>query len=386
MKKSFKRDNSPLKGKRMLFDETINAGFDVGCFTEIKKFSKIERDKHLADLGKGSETEYQSAQTLLWNGDKSPRFLDWLIECCEKEGNYLNSFLCWAFLAFQDDERVLPAIIKSFSKCPDEDLGNYPALLGTFGGEEVKKLLKERFDRIKNNQQAFVKYKDWNDLAFSLLSLCETIFQFEPDNVEVAECLVGLSKHPNSFNKETALNSILNFYRIFQGFHFGKTRTILIKSLEFHSKTNNPRIFGILLRYLFQGNSDKTYEKFKKIYLKTKKADRYNHLVSYLFYMVENPLFWITKLARELPFEDSDYFRDYLVFNQLKPISTEELVAAIRQDFNSESPNARISALNKLKFISDEKAQNILEDALIDEPDDFIRKQFEKHLKKLKKV
>lgn len=369
----------------MLFDETTNSGFDPIIFTGRKRFSKKEREKCLADLGTGSQTEYQSAKILVENADKSPRFLEWLIECCEKEETYLDSFLCWAFLGFQDDERVLPSVLKSFSKCPDKDLGNYPGLLGILGGKEAKDALKERFNKLKDNPQVFAKQADWNELSLSLLSICDVLFDLESDNIEVAECLVRLSKHPNSFNKEIAISKIAGFFRKSYGFRFGRTRAIFLKALEYHSKTKNVRVFGILLPYLFQFKPEQTYQKFKEFYIKTKKEDRYSLLASSLFYMVENPLFWISKLARELSHEDSEYFRDYLAWNQLKPISTEELVSVIREDFNSESPNTRISSLEKLKNISNEDAQKLLEEALVDEPDDFIRKQFEKHLNKLKK-
>jgi hypothetical protein len=385
MKKTFKRDDSFFIGRSILFDETTNSGFDPTCFMGRKKLTKSQREKCLADLGSGSETEYRSVNSLYEFQDKSPRFLDWLIECCETEGTYLNSGLCWALLSFQDDERVLPAIIKSVSKCPDEDIGNYSGLLGILGGKEAKEVLKERFNRLKVNPQAFTKQTDWNDLGFSLLHLCEVLMEQEPDNLEVAECLCKLSNHPNSFNKEIALNRVVGFFKNFYIFKFGKVRVVFTKALDSISKTNNPRLFGILLPYLFQTKPELTYEKFKKLYLKTKKEDRFNHLASSLLYAVERPLFWIVKLARELPYEDSEYFRGYLVWNQVKPISNEELVSVIKEDFASESPNTRVSAIEKLKNIRSDDAQKILKEALIDEPDEFIRKQFEKHLTKLKK-
>lgn len=380
MKKQFKRE------RNLLFDETINSGFDQSCFTQRRKgLSKSLREKCLADLGSGSETEYGSAKTLYENNDKSPRFLDWLIECCDKEETHLNSHFCWAFTAFQDDERVLPAIIKSVSKCPDEDLSNYPGLLAIFGGNEAKGILKELFNKIKENPQAFKKSKDWNDLGFSLLEICETLLEFEPDNIELAECLAKLSKHPNSFNQEIALTRISKFYKVFTNFQYAKTRIILTDALDSFSRTNSPRIFGIILPYLFQTKPEKTYQKFKKLYLKTKQEDRYNHLASQLIYSVERPLYWISKLVRELPEEDSEYFRDYLNWNLVKPMSNEELISALKEDFASESPNMRVSSVSKLKNVGVEDAQKILEEALIDEPDVFIRKEFEKHLKKLKK-
>lgn len=383
MKKSFKVDKSFFKGSSILFDETTNSGFHPAIFTGLKKLSKDVRDRCLSDLGSGSETEYQSAKMLYEHQDKSPRFLDWLIECCEKDRNYLHSSLCWAFTNFQGDERVLPAIIKSISKCPDNDLGNYVGLLGLFGGKEAKEVLRERFYKLKDNPQTFIKGKNWNDLGFSLLYICETLLELEPDNIEAAECLARFARHPNSFNQEVAVTKISVFFKTHFRFRYNKTREIFANALKSLSRTNKSRLFGLLLPYLFQSKPEQTYQKFKRIYLKTKKEDRYNHLAFSLIYSVENPLFWICKLVRELSYEDSEYFRDYLNFNQVTPISTEELISVLQEEFASESPSKRASAVNNLKNISDNDARKILKEALIDEPDKFIRRIFEKELKKL---
>ncbi len=385
MKKSFKRENEG-RFKGNLFDETTNTMFHPDVFTKRRKrLSKKQLEKCLADLGSGSETEYESASTLTQYGVESPIFLDWLIKCCEDEDTFLNSYLCWAFVFFKEDKRVLPAIIKSFSKCEDEDLGNYPQMLGIFGGEDAKKALKERFTKSKDNPDAFKKNKDWNNLGMSLLSLCEVLLEFEPDNLEVAKCLAKLSKHPNSFNKETALYRVVGFHKKFLGFQFDKTIIILGKALDSFSRTNNPRIFGILLPYLFLTKPEKTYQKFKRLYLKTKKEDRYNHLASSLIYSVDNSLFWISKLVRELPQKDSEHFRDYLNMCLVKPLNNNEAMSAVKEGFNSESPSTRISSVHRLKNLSLKDANKVLNEALADEPDEFIRKEFEKHLKKLEK-
>lgn len=385
MKKEFKKEF--FSGKACLFDETTKTSWDSTIFTGRKKLAKKEREKCLADLGSGSETEYQSAKTLCENQDNSSRFLDYLIECCEKDGTCLNPYLCWSFVSFLDkkDERILPAIIKSFSKCPDKDLGNYVSLLGLCGGQEAKEVLKARFYKLKDNPQAFAKQKNWNDLGFSLLDICETLLKFEPDNTEAAECLVKFLKHPNSFNKEIAFSRVGNFLKNQFFSPFYQTRNIFHNAVKVFFNTNKSRILGPLLPYLFQIKPEKTYQKFKKVYLKTKKEERYNHLASSLIYSVDNSLYWICKLVRELPYEDSEYFREYLNDLQVKSISGEELLIKTKESLASESPNTRISTINKLQNLSNEDACKILEEALIDEPDDFIRKQFKKHLKKLKK-
>ncbi len=383
MKKIFKRDK--FGEKNILFDETINSGIDSTIYTGRKKISKSEREKCLADLGSGSETEYCSAETLYNNQDTTPKFLNYLIECCEKEGTCLNPYLCLAFIAFIDkkDERILPAIIQSFSKCPDAHLGNHTHLLRVWGGKEAKDALKERFDNLKNNPQVFAKLKDWNDLAFSVLDICLALFSLEPDNIEVIEYLAKLLKHPNSFNQEISVSRIVELSK--NEFIFFRARAILDKTLQSLSKTRNIRLFGMLLPYMFQVNPENTYEKFKRLYLNAKKEDRYNFAVHLMYSSINNSMFWICKLIRELPKEDTDCFQDYLNWSQIKPMNKEEVVFSIKQDFASESPNTRISALNKLKFIGNEVAKKILKEALIDEPDNFIRKEFEKHLKKLKK-
>ena len=381
MKKPFKKQG------KMLFDETINTSFEPALFTgKQKKLTKKQKEKCLADLGSGSETEYESARILCEHFDTSSKLLDFLIECCEKKGTYLDSHLAWSFIGFQDDERVLPAIIKSVSKCPDEKLSNYPALLGVFGGKEAKKVLKKRFHNLKNNSKAFAKCKDWNDLGFSLMDICVTLLEVEPDNIEVVECLVKLSKHPNSFNQEIAISRISLFYKTFTYLNYSKTRIILAKALESFSRTNNPSIFGRLLPYLFQTKPEKTYQKFKKLYLKTKKEDRYHNLASSLIYSVDNSLIWICRLVRELPKEDSEYFRGYLNWNMVNPMNNRELVFAIKEEFAAESPNTRISSIEKLKHLNINEAKKILKEALADEPDKFIRKEFEKHLRKLEKL
>jgi hypothetical protein len=86
-----------------------------------------------------------------------------------------------------------------------------------------------------------------------------------------------------------------------------------------------------------------------------------------------------------LPEEDTEYFRGYLSWNLIKPMSNKELVSAIKDDLASESPNTRVSSIGKLKNLNVEDALKILKEALIDEPDEFIHKEFDKHLKKLEK-
>jgi HEAT repeat protein len=298
----------------------------------------------------------------------------------------LNPHLCLSFIPFLDenDERILPAIIQSFSKCPDERLGNHITLLQIWGGKESKDALKDRFEKLKDNPQIFAKHKDWNELAFAVQDLCLAILALEPDNIEVVEYLAKLLKHPNLFNQEIAISrvSVICKNQVVSI----RTRSILDTTLKSLSKTNNIRLFGMLMPYMFQVNPEKTYEKFKKLYLKTKKEDRYNFAVHLMYSLIDNSMFWICKLIRELPEEDTECFREYLNWSQVKPMSREDVVFSIKTDFASESPNTRIKALNRLKYISNEDAQEILEGALIDEPDEFIRKQFEKHLKKLKKV
>lgn len=260
MKKEFTRERG------ILFDETIKTGFASTCFTlQRKRLPTGQKEKFLADLGSGSETEYQSAASLYRHQDKSPQFLDWLIECCEREDTYLNSGLCWALINFRDDARVLPAIFKSVSKCPDEDLGNYPGLLEVFGGKEAKDILKERFHKLKDNPLVFTRHKDWNNLAFSLLDICEVLLKFEPDNIEAAECLIKLSKHPNLFNREIAVGKLSAFFKDLTTFRYDKIKKIFREALESLSRTNNSRLFGILLPYLFQYKPEQTYQKFKKI-------------------------------------------------------------------------------------------------------------------------
>ena len=98
-----------------------------------------------------------------------------------------------------------------------------------------------------------------------------------------------------------------------------------------------------------------------------------------------NRLYWIGRILRDLPESETEEFRNYLTSNLLMPIDYKSQLNEIRNLANSESPNLRCSITEKLWYVENEDAQNILEEALIDEPDEFIRKHFEKRLKELKK-
>jgi hypothetical protein len=378
MKKSFKREGN------LLFDETINQGFHKDGFDNgVKKLTKKLREKYLADLGSGSKTEFESADILLWKGDKSPRFLEWLLESCENDALHSKSSLCYALLQFKNDSRVFPALLRSAGKCPDEYFSNYAGLLGIFGGLEAKTILKDKFHNLKNNPQTFAKFKDWNDIGFSLLDICENLLKLEPDNTEAAECLAKLSRHPNSFNQEIAVVRISAFFKNHFIYQHSEIRDIFVNALKSLSKTNNVRLFGYLLPFLFQSNPDKTYERFKKLYLKCNREDRYNQLAFHLIYSVENSLYWISKLVRELPTEETEYFRDYLNSNFVRPITNEEIFDSVRRDFDSESPYKRLYTVEKLKHLDKENAYGLLKNALAAEPDGFIRKKFAKYLTRI---
>lgn len=366
-----------------LFDETNNSSSHLGCYdARFRTFSKKLREKYLADLGSGSETEYQSASALAWNAEKSQRFLEWLITCCNAEDSYLDSSLCWGFMAFTDNPKTLPAVVKSARKCPADQLWNYPQLLASLDSEETKTILKEKFLDLKDHPKTFKKMKDRNDFAFNLISVCENLLRLEPNNTEVADCLVKLSKHPNWFQRECAVRSVAGFYKAsLYGFGGGKSTLIFYKRLKELTKINDVGLFTASIQHQFMFSPLKAYEKFKKFYLASEKVKRSN-LASNLF-SVENPFFWIVKLVKELPVEDAQPFQDYLNWHNIRPVSDEEILDFVREDFNAESPNKRISAIGKLDRLNPQDAKEILLEAIADEPDNFIRKRFERELKKI---
>lgn len=376
MKKAFNKEFG------ILFDEVVNIGFHKSSFQTSRnnKLSPKLRKKYLADLRTGSETEYNSALQLYHHQDKSPEFLEWLIECCERENYYLHQTLSFALLNFADDEKVLPALLESAKKAPNEDFANYAQLLGMFGGKEVLVILHERFNQIKDNPKTFEKTDFVNELAFTLEIICESILSNQPNNVDVAKALVSLTEHSCAFNREKAVRTIVSFYNHFSFRVSYKVSKIFSEKLRLLLKTKDKGVFLAAIPFLLIDKREKAYQKLKKIYLKTDSKKREQDIVMWLSKIEYHSAYWISRLVRELPEKETKPLQDALNSLFIKPMTEVEIYDSIRKDLADESPSKRISAIERFSYVSERNAQRLAKEAIKDEPEILIRTKLEKYL------
>lgn len=384
MKQKFKREK--IAGYESFLDETNNHSYGKDILTRSKKrkLTQKQRRKYLDDLGTGSETEFESARQLYNYQDDSSEFLEYLLKCCNKRNSCLHPELSYALLIFKENKRVYPALLKSAKNIPDEHFSNYAGLLGIFGGEKSYKLLHKRFNKIKDNPKTFKKKGDWNDLALTLIFICEEILKREPENTQVAEILVRLSKHRCHFTRDTAMWAITRFYNARDAFMWREGFNILIERLNSLKRTKDARLFLIGLRYLLHSCPEKTYNKLKKYYLN---GDlQFKNEIAFQINYFENSAYWLSRLIRDLPKKETLPLREVLDCYLVTPIKSRELEESINDRFQSESPSTRVMALNHLRNISKSGAIKLVKKALKDEPDDFIRKEFEKYINNKVKI
>ena len=85
-------------------------------------------------------------------------------------------------------------------------------------------------------------------------------------------------------------------------------------------------------------------------------------------------------LSANCPADKTAPLRDILNLSMVTPITQKEIFDSIRGDFADESPNKRISAIERLKHLDKKEANLLVEEALKDEPDKLIQKQLKKYL------
>lgn len=82
---------------------------------------------------------------------------------------------------------------------------------------------------------------------------------------------------------------------------------------------------------------------------------------------------YIIHLARELPEQEREFLLNMLNEHLVKPLSEDELFTQIRKTLADESPSIRASSVNRLSNLSKEKAAELAEEAIKDEPDKLIK-------------
>lgn len=272
-------------------------------------------------------------------------------------------------VAFANDPRVQPALIRATRRVPDEDLANFAQALGLTGGEGAAEVLRERMERLLKDPKTFADDAFFNWKAGSLASVAAALLRLGSDPRRAAEVIVRFLTHPCSGNRQTAARYASE---ALQRTLPDDVRQLLLSSTTPLLAADDVDAFGAIAPALAEGHLDAVLGRCEALLQEPDIGKREVAIRVMGELRHERAL---RLLATHLPHERSLRLACSTAMKVVRDVPTELLVDLARRTLADESPSLRLAGLSLLGVLPAEEAFGIARGALADEPDPLLQKR-----------
>ena len=173
--------------------------------------SRRERKECLSKIGSGSNEE--NAAIMMLRNDRSPEYLQALLSCLPRNTSSVPIVL----MDFENDAKVLPALIEAYKLAPLEELGNLPYAISLFAKGKAGEILLLRFQELIDDPEVFLDDEFYNFKAADLSFLTVEILLRLPTNQDALNIFIKLLNHPCKSNRNNLISTFVGRAIAFAG-------------------------------------------------------------------------------------------------------------------------------------------------------------------------